>query len=69
MGKRAPGSTGEGVKGKKVRTISDDAGGKSVSEKSKFTGGKCVSENSQVGNRAQVTTPSRPQEVRSPILR
>ena len=34
-------NTGEGVKGKKVRTTSDDAGGKSVSEKSKSTGGKC----------------------------
>jgi hypothetical protein len=34
-------NTGEGAKGKKARTISDDAGGKSVSEKSKSTGGKC----------------------------
>jgi len=33
-----------GVKGKKVRTTSDDAGGKSVSKKSKSTGGKCASE-------------------------
>jgi hypothetical protein len=39
-------NTGEGVRGKKVRTTSDDAGGKSVNEKSKSTGGKCVSENS-----------------------
>jgi len=45
-GKCAPGNTEEGVKGKKVRTTSDDAGGKSVSEKSKSTGGNCVSENS-----------------------
>ena len=42
MAKRAGNtSTGEGVKGKKVRTTSDDAGGKFVSEKSKSTGGKC----------------------------
>jgi hypothetical protein len=42
MGKRDGNTnTGEGVKGKKVRTTSDDVGGKSVSEKSKFTGGKC----------------------------
>ena len=36
MGKRTPGNTGEssGVKGKKVRTTSDESGGKSVSEKS-----------------------------------
>jgi hypothetical protein len=31
----------KGVKGKKVRTTSDDAGGKSVSEKSKSMGGNC----------------------------
>jgi hypothetical protein len=52
----------EGVKGKKVRTISEDAGGKCVSEKSMSTGGKFVSENStQLANlvqRAQLTTPS-----------
>ena len=42
-------NTGEGVKGKKVRTTSDDVGGKSVSENSKSTGGKCVSENSTGG--------------------
>ena len=28
-------NTGEGVKGKKARTVSDDVGGKSVSEKSR----------------------------------
>ncbi len=39
LGARAMGSTGEGVKGKKVRTTSGDAGGKSVSEMSKSTGG------------------------------
>ena len=34
MGKRGGHTnTGEGVKGKKARTTSDDAGGKSVSEK------------------------------------
>ena len=51
----------EGVKGKKVRTISEDAGGKCVSEKSMSTGGKFVSENStQLAKvqRAQLTTPS-----------
>jgi hypothetical protein len=56
---------------KKVRTTSDDAGGKSVSEKSKSTVGQenvRVRRTPQVGNlvqRAQVTTPSSPQEVRS----
>jgi len=56
--KRAPGNTntGEGVKGKKVRTTSDDAGGKSVSEKSKSTGGKCVSENSTGGKSGTTRT-------------
>jgi len=54
--KRAPGNTntGDGVKGKKVRTTSDDAGGKSVSEKSESTCGKCVSENS-TGGKSGVT--------------
>jgi hypothetical protein len=47
--KRASGSVGEGEKGKKVRTTSDDAGGKSVSEKSKSTVEKSVSENSTAG--------------------
>ncbi len=42
--KRAPGTTVEGLKAKKVRTTSDDAGAKSVTEKSKSTGGKCVSQ-------------------------
>ena len=38
MGNRAPGNTntGGGVKGKKVRTTSDDAGGKCVSENSSW---------------------------------
>ena len=50
MGKRVEQTnTGEGGKGKRVRTTSDDAGGKSVSEKSKSGGGKCVSENSTGG--------------------
>ena len=50
MGRRAENTnTGEGSKGKKVRTNSDDAGGKCVSEESKFTGAKCVSENSTGG--------------------
>ena len=50
MGKHAEKtSTGEGGKGKRVRTTSDDAGGKSVSEKSKSAGGKCVSENATGG--------------------
>ena len=42
------------VKGKKVRTTSDDPGGKSVSEKSKSTVGKCVSENSTGENPGEV---------------
>ena len=42
-------NTGEGDKGKKVRTTSNDAGGKCVSEKSKSVGAKCVSENSRGG--------------------
>ena len=33
-------NTGEGVKGKRDRTTSDDVSGKSVSEKSKSVGGK-----------------------------
>ena len=44
------------MKGKKVRTTSDDAGGKSVSEKSKSTGGKCVSENSTGGKSGTTRT-------------
>jgi hypothetical protein len=35
--KRAPGTMVEGLKAKKVRTTSDDAGAKSVTEKSKST--------------------------------
>ena len=43
MGKRnEKTNTGDGDKGKRVRTTSDDEGGKSVSEKSKSGGGKCV---------------------------
>ena len=56
MDNRAPGNTGEGVKGKKVTTTSDDAGGKSVSEKSKSTGGKCVSEKPLRGLNSEATT-------------
>jgi len=50
MGKRdEKTNTGEGGKGKRVRTTSHDAGGKSVSEESKSVGGKCVGENSTGG--------------------
>ncbi len=57
-------------KAKKVWTTSDDAGEKSVSpsEKSKTPRVANVWVNSRGGNlvqRAQVTTPSRPQEVKS----
>ena len=63
MGKRAGNTnTGEGVKGKKVRTTSDDAGGKSASEKSKSTG-KCVSENSTGGNPGVTRTSNNPFET------
>jgi hypothetical protein len=49
MGKRdEKTNTGEGGKGKRTRTYSDDAGGKSVSEKSKSVGGQCLGENSTV---------------------
>ena len=55
MGKRAKKTnTGEGDKGKRARTTSDDAGGKSVSEKSKSAGGQCVGENSTGGNSAAI---------------
>ena len=47
-------NTGEGDKGKRVRTTSDDAGGKSVSEKSKSVGGKCVSEISTGGKSGEI---------------
>jgi hypothetical protein len=61
MGKRAGNTnTGGGVKGKKVRTTSNDAGGKSASEKSKSTGGKCVSENSTVGRPGATWTSNNP---------
>ena len=39
-------NTGEGVKGKRGRTVSDDAGGKSLSETSKSVCGQCVGERS-----------------------
>ena len=39
-------NTGEGGKGKRGRTVSDDAGGKSLSETSKSVCGQCVGENS-----------------------
>ena len=42
-------NTGQGGKGKKVRTTSDDSCGQSVSEKFESTGGKCVSEKSTGG--------------------
>ena len=59
IGKYVPGNTntGEGVKGKKVRTTSNESDGKSVSEKSKSTGGKCLSENS-TGGKSGVTRTS-----------
>jgi hypothetical protein len=63
MGKRAPGNTGEGVKGTKVRTTSDDAGGKSVIETSKSLGGKCVSENSTGGKSGATRTSNNPFEA------
>jgi hypothetical protein len=47
MGKSAEKTnTGEGVKGKRGRTASDDTGGKSLSEKSKIACGQCVGEKS-----------------------
>ncbi len=39
-------NTGEGGKGKRCRTASDDAGGKSLSETSKSVRGQCVGESS-----------------------
>jgi hypothetical protein len=39
-------NTGEGSKGKRGRTASDDAGGKSLSETYKSARGQCVGENS-----------------------
>ena len=39
-------NTGEGGKGKRDRTVSDDAGGKSLSETSKPVCGQCVGESS-----------------------
>ena len=39
-------NTGEGDKGKRGRTASDDSGGKSLSETSKSGCGQCVGENS-----------------------
>ncbi len=39
-------NTGEGGKGKRGRTVSDDAGGKSLSETSKSVCGQCVGESS-----------------------
>ena len=39
-------NTGEGDKGKRGRTASDDVGGKSLSETSKSTCGQCVGERS-----------------------
>ncbi len=56
-------NTGEGVKGKKAKTTSHDAGGKSVSEKSKSTGGKCVSENSTGGKPGATRTSNNPFEA------
>ena len=39
-------NTGEGGKGKRDRTASDDVGGKSLSETSKSVCGQCVGESS-----------------------
>ena len=39
-------NTGEDDKGKRDRTVSDDAGGKSLSETSKSVCGQCVGESS-----------------------
>ena len=39
-------NTGEGDKGKRGRTVSDDAGGKFLSETSKSVSGQCVGESS-----------------------
>ena len=39
-------TTGEGGKGKRGRTVSDDAGGKSLSDTSKSERGQCVGESS-----------------------
>ncbi len=39
-------NTGEGDKGKGVRTVSDDTGGKSLSDTSTSTRGQCVGESS-----------------------
>ena len=39
-------NTGEGGKGKRGRTVSDDAGGKPLSATSKSTRGQCVGESS-----------------------
>ena len=64
MGKRAEKTnTGEGGKGKRVRTTSDETGGKSVSEKSKSTGGKCVSENSTGGKSGVIRSSGNPFET------
>ena len=41
-------NTGEGGKGKKSRTVSDDSGGKSLSDTSTSARGQCVGESSQV---------------------
>ena len=53
-------NTGEGGKGKRVRTTSEDTGGKSVSEKSKSTGGKCVSANSTGGKSGVIWSSGNP---------
>jgi hypothetical protein len=39
-------NTGEGDKGKRGRTVSDDEGGKSVSDMSTSVSGQCVGESS-----------------------
>jgi hypothetical protein len=55
-------NTGEGGKGKRVRTTSDDPGGKSVSE-SKSAGGKCVGQNSTGGKSGVIPNSGNPFEV------
>ncbi len=49
-------NTGEGDKGKRDRTVSDDTGGKSLSDTSTFARGQCVGESS-TGAKSTVYTP------------
>ena len=49
-------NTGEGVKAKRGRTVSDDVGGKSLSETSKSVCGQCVGESSTGANSTVILT-------------